>query len=69
MNECAGFDFIRDNLDIEKLYSWRVPQAHKTRIIKGLSGLGITERIVFPDLDGVAKSLWETAVLWSAAGT
>jgi hypothetical protein len=35
-------------------------------IIEELSGLGITERTVYPNLDGLAKSLWETEVLWGA---
>jgi FRG domain len=61
----AGKEFAQKNLDIEVLYSWTVPKASKVTIIKGLSGLGITQRTLFPDLDGVAKSLWETEVLWS----
>jgi FRG domain len=59
-----GREFVRETLDIERLYSWRVPAKSKVRIIKDLSGLGITERLMFPDLDGIAKSLWETEVLW-----
>jgi FRG domain len=60
-------EFTRENLDIERLYWWSVPAASKVRIVKELSGLGITQRTVFPDLDGVAKSLWETEVLWSVS--
>jgi hypothetical protein len=52
------------NLHLEALYYWRIPADNKVRIIKELSGLGITERTVYPDLDGLAKSLWETEVLW-----
>ena len=33
--------------------------------LRELSGLGITRRTAFPDLDGVARSLWETQVLWT----
>jgi hypothetical protein len=61
----AGRTFRYGNLDIGALYSWIIPGERKTMIIKQLSGLGITHRIVFPDLDGVARSLWETEVLWS----
>jgi len=61
----AGVPFEEKNLDVEALYWWAIPRRHKTRIIKDLSGLGITHRTVFPDLDGVARSLWETEVLWS----
>jgi hypothetical protein len=49
------------------LYSWHIPAERKVCIVKDLSRLGITQRTVFPDLDGVAKSLWETEVLWNAA--
>jgi hypothetical protein len=65
IEEYEGKEFTRETLDIERLYSWHIPAEKKERIIKELSGLGITRRIMFPDLDGVAKSLWETEVLWS----
>jgi len=64
IEDYEGKEFIRRHLDIEVLYCWHLPVAHKTRIIAELSGLGITHRAVFPDLDGVARSLWETEVLW-----
>ena len=60
----AGRSFSHKNLDIERLYRWRVPATYKVTVIKDLSGLGITRRTVFPDLDGIAGSLWETQVLW-----
>ena len=59
-----GKPFKTENLDIEKLYRWRVPAGKKANIIRELSNLGITQRSLFPDLDGVARSLWETEVLW-----
>jgi hypothetical protein len=64
IEEYAGKPFTSENLDIAKLYWWSIPRASKVGMIKELSGLGITHRLLFPDLDGVAKSLWETAVLW-----
>ena len=64
--EClSGRHFIRQTLDIEKLYWWDIPAARKQKIIEDLSGLGITHRIMFPDLDGMAKSILDTEVLWS----
>jgi hypothetical protein len=60
-----GKDFRKTDLDIEKLWWWTIPGGSKTAIIRELSGLGITHRMVYPDLDGIAKSLWETVVLWS----
>ena len=64
MEGLAGHSFAEKNLDVEKLYRWDISRRHKVRILEELSGLGITDRSVFPDLDGVAKSLWETEVLW-----
>ena len=55
-------DFDKPNLHLKAFYFWCIPAANKVRIIKELSGLGITERTVYPDLDGLAKSLWETEV-------
>lgn len=60
-----GKKFAKDDLDVDTLYRWLIPVRRKVDIIKELSGLGITHRSLFPDLDGVAKSLWETEVLWS----
>ena len=60
-------DFDRKNLHLEALYFWFIPAANKVGIIEELSGLGITERTVYPDLDGLAKSIWETEVLWNGA--
>ena len=59
-----GKVFKKSNLDIHALYCWCVPKDNKKNIVEGLSGLGITHRSVYPDLDGIARSLWETEVLW-----
>ena len=64
---CAGDLFKKGHLDIKKLYSWNVPAEKKTRIVEERSDLGITQRSLFPDLDGVARSLCETEVLWNGA--
>jgi hypothetical protein len=56
--------FEDGELDIERLYSWTIPSQAKIDILRQLSGLGITRRAVYPDLDGIARSLWETQVLW-----
>ena len=58
-------DFYSNHLHLEALYFWCIPAAKKVGIIKELSRLGITERTVYPDLDGLAKSIWETEVLWN----
>ena len=41
-------DFSTANLHIEALYFWCISAAKKVNIIKELSGLGITERTVYP---------------------
>jgi hypothetical protein len=56
--------FREDKLDIAGLYRWLVPSKDKEYLIAQLSGMGITHRTVYPDLDGIARSLWETEVLW-----
>jgi hypothetical protein len=56
--------FEDGELDICRLYSWTIPSGAKCEIVRQLSGLGITRRAVYPDLDGIARSLWETQVLW-----
>jgi hypothetical protein len=64
--ECfSGKSFEKKNLDVERLYLWLIPSGSKVQILKELSGLGITHRMVYPDLDGIARSLWETEVLWN----
>ena len=64
LEEYARVRFQSDKLDIDTLYRWRIPAPRKHRIVADLSGLGVTHRLVFPDLDGIARSIWETEVLW-----
>jgi hypothetical protein len=45
--------------------AWEIPSGAKIEILQQLSKLGITHRTAFPDLDGIARSLWETQVLWT----
>jgi hypothetical protein len=68
VEDYVGMEFPKNKLDIDGLWWWRVSSENKTSIVRELSGLGITHRTVFPDLDGIARSLWETEVLWSAPG-
>jgi len=60
----VGVLFQKSNLDVGGLYRWKIRAIDKPTVIAQLSGLGITHRIMFPDLDGIARSLWETEVLW-----
>ncbi len=57
--------FMKHRLDIENLYRWQIPHECKPRILRELGGLGINHRSVYPDLEGIARSIWETEVLWN----
>lgn len=56
------FDHLQ--LDIESLDALLVPRASKENILMELARLGITRRLVYPELDGIAKSLAETEFLF-----
>jgi hypothetical protein len=64
--KCAGKAYATDELDIERLIRWTVPAANKTNIILDLECVAINSRTLFPDLDGLARGLWETEVIRTA---
>ena len=64
LEDCVERKFPDDLLDVSILAKWRIAAKRKREIIRQLSGLGITHRSIYPDLDGIARSLWETEVLW-----
>ena len=45
--------------DIERILQWTVPAKHRWEIITQLERVGIGNRTLFPDLDGLAKGLWQ----------
>jgi len=59
----SGVPFAPGEMDIAALYCLRIAAACKRVLVRELNGLGITHRTVFPDLDGIVRSLWETEVL------
>lgn len=65
LTDYENIKFQEGKLDISALYHWKIPHGRKLPLIKELSGLGITHRTLFPDLDGIAKSLLDTEVLWN----
>ena len=65
MEDLAAHVFPNGSLDVEQLYRWCISKELKARLLRDLSGLGINHRSMFPDLDGIARSLWETEVLWN----
>jgi hypothetical protein len=65
LQDYSGAAFPPGEMDIHSVHCVHVRARYKTAILEELNGLGITHRTVFPDLDGIARSLWETEVLWS----
>ena len=65
---CAGGRFREDELDIAELKRWTVPSGCKGAVILDLERLAVNSRTLFPDLDGLAKGLWQTEVIRSAKG-
>jgi hypothetical protein len=59
----AGRSFAAKDLDIAKLIQWRITSRHKTGIVLELERLAINSRTLFPDLEGLARGLWETEII------
>jgi len=64
LDSYQGKLFRRERLDICCLIRWDIEAKAKIGIIEVLDNLAINRRTVYPDLDGLAKGLWETEVLW-----
>jgi hypothetical protein len=62
---CAGKRFPEKDLDIRRLRRWIVPHQHKAAIVVALERMAINSRTLFPDLDGLAKGLWQTEIIRS----
>ena len=50
-------------VDLKKLVKWKVPEANRKEIIHELERCNINSRTLFPDLEGLAKSFWQTEAL------
>lgn len=50
-------------IDIKKIFMWKVPETFRWEIITQLERFGINNRILFPDLDGLAKGLWQLEII------
>jgi FRG domain len=59
----AGPRYSAKDIDISRLIRWNVPSRHKTEIILELERLAINSRTLFPDLEGLAKGLWQTEIM------
>ncbi|HYC79108.1 MAG TPA: FRG domain-containing protein [Planctomycetota bacterium] len=66
LEELAGLPCRASAMDVGELVEWTVPPENKPGLLRELNALGITERTLYPDLDGLARSLWQTEVLWGA---
>lgn len=64
LTQYANVAFHRKRLDLRALFRWDIAAPSKPGFIRSLEELGINARTVFPDLDGLAKSLWQSQVLW-----
>lgn len=60
--------FDDKRLDIQHLFYWVIPKTAKTQIVRSLTGLGISRRTLFPDLEGLARGLLEVSLLWREKG-
>ena len=64
-----GALFKAENLDVHCLYCWRIPAGKKHALLKSLENCGVNRRTLFPDLDGIATSIWQTEVLFRGKET
>jgi hypothetical protein len=69
LDSLAGSVYPEDELDVDRLKKWLVPGEKKQSIIDELERLSINTRTLFPDMDGLARGLWQSEVLRNATGT
>lgn len=60
---CRIDDLKNKSIQIKKLIRWKVPYDSRKRIIKELVRIGIHNQLLYPDLDGLAKGLWQIEVV------
>lgn len=68
MVKCADRAYRPRDLDVMKLIKWRVKSRHKPGIVLELERLAINSRTLFPDLEGLARGLWQTEVIRQCFG-
>jgi len=49
--------------DIQILRKWLVPKNKKVKLLDNLERMAVNNRTLFPDLDGLAKGLWQLEVI------
>jgi hypothetical protein len=60
---CAGQPFAENELDVARLKRWTVGSGCKATIIFDLERMAVNSRTLFPDLEGLAKGLWQTEII------
>jgi len=55
--------YEKKQFDIERIEKWKIPFEKKREFLLDLERLGINERMLFPDLDGIARGIIRTEVL------
>lgn len=61
--ECAGKEYPEPELDLAKIRRWPITSGCKTAIITDLERMAVNSRTLFPDLDGLAKGLWQAEII------
>lgn len=64
LDEYANRKFHDQSLDIAQLVRIPIPSNAKRTLVIQLDTFAINRRTVFPDLDGIAKHLWEVETMW-----
>ncbi len=59
----AGKSYRIAELDVAKLKRWPVLSRCKAHVILDLERFAVNSRTLFPDLDGLAKGLWQTEII------
>jgi hypothetical protein len=57
--------YAQKDFDIKRLEKWSIPSDMKVEFLRILERCGINERALFPDLDGIGRSIIRTEVLRS----
>ena len=52
-----------EDFDLDKIVKWKVPEGKKVDFLLELERIGINERTMFPDLDGIARGIMRSEVL------
>jgi hypothetical protein len=67
LDQLAGRLYPESELDLDLLQKWVIPARLKASVVRELERLAINTRTLFPDLDGLARGLWQSEVLGGAA--